>query len=332
MRAARWLAFGVGAALGVLGGCFFPVQLTGPYHCDEGDQCPGDAGLSCVNGLCCKEDGGSPRCPRRDEPDGGTCTLPSDLNCLTSRLGICTAGTWSCARGGDMPTCEQNVPSGTESCNGLDDDCDGITDPFPRCGGPESFLQPDAAYVLGAVRVYGSWPFTTTCLKGAPGDATEVYDGTRWSALGVPGPGDGGREYRTHVLYAEAADGGSWDLSEPGQELQLQFGGLLYNAAIGQPFAGYQQPLVLLCSRGGGMKRLSPVGQVLSIAPGQFSLTTAINLRNPGSPWTGNETSLPAFRLDAVQRVEVTLELFAKASGPAAGFDAGFAVFGFSSP
>jgi hypothetical protein len=46
------------------------------------------------------------------------------LSCSTGRPGVCAAGTTACIAGG--VTCVQNVAAGPETCNGLDDDCDGV--------------------------------------------------------------------------------------------------------------------------------------------------------------------------------------------------------------
>jgi hypothetical protein len=47
--------------------------------------------------------------------------------CTTGNHGICAAGTTVCTAGGQT-LCSQNVQPSAESCNGLDDNCDGVTD------------------------------------------------------------------------------------------------------------------------------------------------------------------------------------------------------------
>ena len=46
--------------------------------------------------------------------------------CPTGQQGVCAAGTRQC-QGGTL-VCVRNIPPATETCNGLDDDCDGQTD------------------------------------------------------------------------------------------------------------------------------------------------------------------------------------------------------------
>jgi hypothetical protein len=54
--------------------------------------------------------------------------------CTTSLPGICSTGTLTCVNG--QPVCIQNQQPHPETCNGLDDNCNGIVDdgaPCPQC-------------------------------------------------------------------------------------------------------------------------------------------------------------------------------------------------------
>jgi len=62
---------------------------------------------------------------------GKTCPMGCTAGqpCNTGQKGVCAAGTTSCP--GGVYTCNQNQQAGTETCNALDDDCDGTTDEAP---------------------------------------------------------------------------------------------------------------------------------------------------------------------------------------------------------
>ncbi len=114
---------------------------------------------------------------------GGTCTqIPGNK----PGVGICTAGTEVCrlptAQGGVVGTpghgsndqlfCDGEIGPGTESCNGVDDDCDGkvddpagVTDPTKQVWGSTTGTTPlpnQCAQLLGSCK--GS----TECVNGAP--------------------------------------------------------------------------------------------------------------------------------------------------------------------
>jgi hypothetical protein len=55
--------------------------------------------------------------------------------CDTGKLGVCRRGTTVCGKAGQL-TCVPDVAASAESCDGLDNDCDGIVDPGARCSDP----------------------------------------------------------------------------------------------------------------------------------------------------------------------------------------------------
>jgi putative metal-binding protein len=90
---------------------------------------------------------------------GGPCTV-------TGLLGVCAAGQYSCADG--PRTCVQTVFPSTETCNGLDDDCDGSVDEdlgSTSCGLGACHVTVDNC-VAGVPQ---------TCVPGTP--STEVCNG-----------------------------------------------------------------------------------------------------------------------------------------------------------
>jgi hypothetical protein len=326
MRVAGWLALGTGAGLGVLAACFTAPDLTGPYLCSQRQECS-DSTLSCVDGVCCKEDGGEPACPPFVVPDGGPpdagCTIPSPPDCtVPSKLGACANGLYSCD--GGTRSCEQVNSPVTESCNNLDDDCDGTVDNYP-CGGPPSFLTPNATeYVSGVVDanrdVFGT-PQGCLVNLGIPLDAGYL-DAGNWRAVGVI----------THVLYGEKADGGFWDLSRPGQLLHFTFAGTMSGANLPDLFAPYPEPIVTLCGEFGGWQRYIPqiITAVLVEQGSNFSVDTSIDLGGTGT-WI-RAASGSGFNLGAIRRVELLLTPRNPMDGGNPAFDAGITSFGFFRP
>ena len=121
---------------------------------DEGD--PGGGGTCVVSGqsgVCA--DGiehcttGIVQCEQQVTPSSEICNgLDDNCNgpvdegnpeggdsCNTGLEGVCAAGTTQCS--GGQVACEPNLTPTTETCNGLDDDCDGVPDNgFPGTGQP----------------------------------------------------------------------------------------------------------------------------------------------------------------------------------------------------
>jgi fibro-slime domain-containing protein len=59
--------------------------------------------------------------------EGCDCTNGDQDSCGTTDVGVCAYGTQTCADG-QWGSCVGNIEPGTESCNGLDDDCDDAID------------------------------------------------------------------------------------------------------------------------------------------------------------------------------------------------------------
>ena len=68
-------------------------------------------------------------CDGPADEDVCICAFGASAGCLTGLTGVCSAGIMTCTAGGRGYTaCLPTVPSTGETCNGLDDDCDGVAD------------------------------------------------------------------------------------------------------------------------------------------------------------------------------------------------------------
>ena len=114
-------------------------EATGTYICDSGDPagptiCSATAGSPitevCDDGLDNDCDGytdgdDTADCP---PPLNGVCT-PNDVQlCDTGEQGVCSDGHQTCDEFGNWEICIRDVEPSAETCNGLDDDCDGNVD------------------------------------------------------------------------------------------------------------------------------------------------------------------------------------------------------------
>ncbi|HEY3452094.1 MAG TPA: MopE-related protein [Myxococcales bacterium] len=126
------------------GTCTF-LGKTCPVGCTAGQSCStGKLGVCAAGTTSCP--GGVYTCTQNVQPSAETCNnLDDDCDgtkddpptggwgtCSTGKLGPCAAGTYSCSAG--ALSCVQNVQATPETCNRVDDDCDGTTDETPTGG------------------------------------------------------------------------------------------------------------------------------------------------------------------------------------------------------
>lgn len=343
LRLASWGALAAGA----LWACFTPPDIPpGPYRCNSDGGCGEDARLACVEGLCCNPNG-EPVCPSRQDsgpnppgdggpdsgaPDGGDggtdagCMVPAPDDCGTGASGRCGPGKWTCDAGALF--CRPTATPLPEICNAEDDDCNGATDERPGCGGPPNLLGPGgpaSEIVTGAQRTnVGLSSLRVNCIKDLGGNVAEPWDGGTWTGLFG---GSDAFSY-SHIVYAEPADGGVWDLGGRGHKLTLAFGGQLNDPA--SPPIGYPQPQVFLCSPTGEARRYFPRGfdTVLTFGGGNtMNMSGEIYLGDGGPAW-GFQSHV-AFSINQVRRVEVHLAPATQA-GVQPSFNVTFSRWGFA--
>lgn len=116
-------------------GCSVAFPENATFACNVDEHCGGD-GYKCAGGtrdrrgICCLPDGAEVCDGRDNDCSGAADDLPDTCYAGpegTAGVGACTAGHRTCVDGAPSE-CQGEVHPGLESCNGVDDDCDGATD------------------------------------------------------------------------------------------------------------------------------------------------------------------------------------------------------------
>lgn len=226
------------------------------------------------------------------------------MGCNTGGMGICALGARTCVDGSLACVAP---PSRAESCNGLDDDCDGTSDE----GVSGCLLGIGASHGAKDLKLRTAGADQNACLKPLnPPGATPVFtpfDGHLWQGNGL----------YTQFAYAENLSGGTWNMT--GDYLDIAF-----TAQINDPAAGVWSaasfPVVLLCADDGTYARYVFIGGGQWQGKGptvNFRETVPLGLAQGKSDggWYQSEAAPPVGR---VRRVEIILETDA--------LDAGFTV------
>jgi hypothetical protein len=127
----------------VSGQCLFEgaaIPCTDGNLCTIGDVCALKAGIgtwSCAPGKPAECDDGNPCTKDTCDPTKGcvaTAQVNTQIDCYTGKsvtlgVGVCHSGKGTCDAQGKLGTCDNEVvPAIGETCDGLDNDCDGKTD------------------------------------------------------------------------------------------------------------------------------------------------------------------------------------------------------------
>jgi hypothetical protein len=261
-------------------------------------------GYSAVGGDCDIRDpaihpGAAERCNGADDNcNGQRDELPiSGVGdaCSDGGIGLCAPGTLACV-GGNLVCRSTYVPK-LDVCDGQDNDCDGLTDERPDCGGPSVLLMTGAS-VTGARDMNtsdaGLWT-PTGCLK-------TFGVGEGWTP--PLGPWSGSRS-TLHLWYAEAPGNTTWDLTRPADALHLQFRSVMLNGNTAMPWTGFNQPMVLVCNTDPTrFSRYRPLTQLM--AAGNMTLDTNLVFARPADGGWLNPAG--GADLTAVKRIEVVIE------------------------
>jgi hypothetical protein len=187
----------------------FGVTTCGVGACERSvSECVNGAPSMCIPGMPTTEvcDGLDNDCngsTDENNPGGG-------MPCDTGLLGVCAAGTSQCMNG--APVCNQNTLPSAETCDGLDNDCEGTTDPG-CCNNIAGQAVPSVSAGGGSIAPYDPSALNNgvaTCMSGwswvenntSPAGDFFMYE---WPTPVVVG---------SFTVDSEAAGGGACDIGQ----------------------------------------------------------------------------------------------------------------------
>jgi hypothetical protein len=124
---------------------------------------------------------------------GRACDPGTTASCGHASIGVCHPGAYTCQPDGTWSVCAgEQVPASSDPCDGLDNDCDGTTDPGCACSPGQS--QSCGTSNVGICTLgtqtcnAGQWtacsahtePSTRNCTSGADNDCNGYADNSEW--------------------------------------------------------------------------------------------------------------------------------------------------------
>jgi hypothetical protein len=237
--------------------------------------------------------------------DGG-----ARFDCTTGRPGLCAAGGLQCVfdvgAGRFQPTCVPRRAPEPDVCgDGIDNDCSGVADDPPGCGGPPVFIDAPGATVRAVAVPLTGFPTTGSklparCIGDEPGAEAMSWLNPAWIATtGV-----------RHVWLIEAPAGFPWDLSQPQAAVALRFNVANSITSVDGGLWGddtwFRGPVVNVCGQQQGeLHRLVPTSAT-ALRAGAMSFAATVPLWGNHPGWT-EESGPTALDRRRVRRLEVVV-------------------------
>lgn len=286
---------GYGDPAETLTACMCMVPCVPPGYSDQSGDC---APMDGMRHPFAKE-----RCNNLDDDCNGLTddgdVLDAGDACSAGGLGLCALGTMQCSAG--TFSCQSSHAPSLDVCDDQDNDCDGLTDEQPDCGGPAS-LTSGSDFTWGAQYVAPALSFTeqtSGCLKDRSGATAQSFVSPTWSGGGMG----------FHIWWIEAAGNKTWDLSR-GPKLTLA---LDWSVAFPghPPWESLDQPVVHVCGAG-PMTMTRYVHSAGSLLGGSFanpmgSVNALLNLAAPAdNGWVIGQS--PGLDITKVKRLELLVQ------------------------
>jgi Putative metal-binding motif len=290
-------------------------DLPKGYVGSQGDCAPTDDAIFPLQGERCNNiddncNGQVDESPLIDASNR-TAAQNQQFSCNSMALGVCAVGRIVCepSPSGNRLACQPVTSPSAERCDDqLDNDCDGVTDNQPGCGGPARLSEAQGQVRTFTVNSAGGLPAlsTTDCLFQTT-VSSMGWLSPLWTTSTPPyTPGAKRETDELHVWSIEAPVGESWDLTASKATLTLSFelAVLADLTKAGNVWNSAPQPVVQLCNTQGKLlRRYRPLSANAALGPNALRLSTSVPLGQRNADWEmqGNAS------LNEVRRVELIL-------------------------